>query len=96
MDLYANEFQTFRRITLPLVWPGILAGALLAFSLSFDDFIITNFNSGDVNTFPKFIWVSSLRGIPAQANVIATAVFFLALAAVVIAQLVSGRKKVRS
>jgi len=93
MDLYANELQTFRRITFPLVAPGIMAGALLAFSLSFDDFIITNFNSGDVNTFPKFVWVSSLRGIPAQANVIASAMFFLALAAVVLAQLFSGRRK---
>ena len=93
MDLYADEFQTFRRITLPLVAPGIMAGALLAFSLSFDDFIITNFNSGDVNTFPKFVFVSSLRGIPAQANVIASAMFFLALAAVVIAQVVSGQRK---
>jgi spermidine/putrescine transport system permease protein len=93
MDLYANELQTFRRITLPLAAPGIMAGALLAFSLSFDDFIITNFNSGDVNTFPKFVWVSSLRGIPAQANVIASAMFFLAFAAVVIGQLVAGRRK---
>ena len=82
MDLYADEWQTFRRITLPLVAPGIMAAALLAFSLSFDDFIITNFNSGEVNTFPKFVWVSSLRGIPAQANVIASAMFFLALVAV--------------
>ena len=93
MDLYADEWQTFRRITLPLVAPGIMAGALLAFSLSFDDFIITNFNSGSVNTFPKFVWVSSLRGIPAQANVIASAMFFLALAAVVIGQLVAGRRR---
>jgi spermidine/putrescine transport system permease protein len=93
MDLYANEMQTFRRITLPLVAPGIVAGALLAFSLSFDDFIITNFNSGSVNTFPKFVWVSSLRGIPAQANVIASAMFFLALAAVVLGQLVTERRR---
>ncbi len=93
MDLYANEIQTFRRITLPLVAPGILAGALLAFSLSFDDFIITNFNSGDVNTFPKFVWVSSLRGIPAQANVIASAMFLLALLIVLVAQLVAGRRR---
>ena len=93
MDLYADEWQTFRRITLPLVAPGILAGALLAFSLSFDDFIITNFNSGSVNTFPKFVWVSSLRGIPAQANVIASAMFFIALAAVVFGQLVAGRRR---
>ena len=71
-----------------------MAGALLAFSLSFDDFIITNFNSGSVNTFPKFVWVSSLRGIPAQANVIASAMFFLALIAVLLGQAVTaGRKR---
>ena len=93
MDLYANELQTFRRVTLPLVAPGTLAGALLAFALSFDDFIITNFNSGDVNTFPKFVWVSSLRGIPAQANVIASAMFIIALVLVVAAQLLSGRRR---
>ncbi|MDX6283848.1 MAG: spermidine/putrescine transport system permease protein [Kribbellaceae bacterium] len=97
MDLYANEWQTFRRITLPLVAPGILAAALLAFSLSFDDFIITNFNSGSVNTFPKFVYISSLRGIPAQANVIASAMFFLALVAVLVGQAVTaGRKKQRA
>jgi spermidine/putrescine transport system permease protein len=93
MDLYADEWQTFRRVTLPLVAPGIMAGALLAFSLSFDDFIITNFNSGAVNTFPKFVYVSSLRGIPAQANVIASFMFFLALIAVIVGQAVTGRRK---
>ena len=94
MDLYANEFQTFRRVTLPLVAPGIAAAALLAFSLSFDDFIITNFNSGTVTTFPKFIYGAAARGIPAQANVIASAVFFLALALVIIGQVVSRKRKV--
>ena len=94
MDLYANELQTFRRVTLPLVAPGIAAAALLAFSLSFDDFIITNFNSGTVTTFPKFIYGAAARGIPAQANVIASAVFFLALAIVIIGQVVSRKRKV--
>jgi spermidine/putrescine transport system permease protein len=94
MDLYANEFQTFRRVTLPLVAPGIAAAALLAFSLSFDDFIITNFNSGTVTTFPKFIYVSAARGIPAQANVIGSAMFFLALALVIVGQVVSRKRKV--
>jgi spermidine/putrescine transport system permease protein len=79
MDLYASEAQTFRRITLPLVAPGIAGAALLSFSLSFDDFIITNFVSGDVNTFPKFVYVSAQRGIPAQAYVIGAAMFFVAL-----------------
>lgn len=94
MDLYANEFETFRRVTLPLVAPGIAAAALLAFSLSFDDFIITNFNSGTVTTFPKFVYVSAARGIPAQANVIGSAMFFLALALVIVGQVVSRKRKV--
>ena len=94
MDLYANEFQTFRRITLPLVAPGIAAAALLAFSLSFDDFIITNFNSGTVTTFPKFVYGAAARGIPAEANVIGSAVFFLALIIVIVGQVVSRKRKV--
>jgi len=92
MDLYANEFETFRRVTLPLVAPGIAGAALLAFSLSFDDFIITNFNSGTLTTFPKFIYVSAARGIPAQANVIGSAMFFLALIIVIVGQLVNRRR----
>lgn len=94
MDLYANEVETFRRVTLPLVAPGIAAAALLAFSLSFDDFIITNFNSGTMTTFPKFVYVSAARGIPAQANVIGSSMFFLALAIVIAGQLIN-RKKAR-
>lgn len=94
MDLYANEFETFRRVTLPLVAPGIAGAALLAFSLSFDDFTITNFNSGTLITFPKFVYISAARGIPAQANVIGSAMFFLALAIVIASQLVN-RKKAR-
>ena len=88
MDLYANEVQTFRRVTLPLVAPGIAGAALLAFSLSFDDYIITNFTSGDVNTFPKFVYVSAQRGIPAQAYVIGTFMFLLAFVIVVGSELV--------
>jgi spermidine/putrescine transport system permease protein len=94
MDLYANERETFRRVTLPLVAPGIAAAALLAFSLSFDDFIITNFNSGTMTTFPKFIYVSAARGIPAQANVIGSAMFILALSIVIIGQFVGRKRKV--
>ena len=94
MDLYANERQTFRCVTLPLVAPGIAAAALLAFSLSFDDFIITNFNSGTMTTFPKFVYISAARGIPAQANVIASAMFFLALAVVIIGQYLARKRKV--
>lgn len=93
MDLYANERDTFRFVTLPLVMPGIAGAALLAFSLSFDDFIITNFNSGIVNTFPKFVYVSAARGIPAQANVIGSAMFFIALIFVILGQVVSKQRK---
>ncbi|MEI6477244.1 MAG: ABC transporter permease [Actinomycetes bacterium] len=93
MDLYASEVETFRKVTLPLVMPGIFGAALLAFSLSFDDFIITNFNSGTLTTFPKFVYISSARGIPAQANVIGSLMFILALAIVLTSQFVSTRKK---
>ena len=93
MDLYASEREAFRRITLPLVAPGIAAAALLAFSLSFDDFIITNFNSGQFTTFPKFVYVSATRGIPPQANVIASAMFIIALAIVLIGQGIGRRRR---
>jgi len=92
MDLYADERETFRRVTFPLVAPGIAAAALLAFSLSFDDFIITNFNSGDVNTFPKFVYISAQRGLPPQANVIGSSMFLIALIIVLVGQFV-GRKR---
>ncbi|MDG4763906.1 ABC transporter permease [Solwaraspora sp. WMMD406] len=93
MDLYANEWQTFRRITLPLVLPGVVAAALLAFSLSFDDFIITNFNSGTTVTFPMYVWGASQRGIPPQVNVIGTAMFAIALLLVVLGGTVGRRRR---
>ena len=92
-DLYAGAASTFWRITFPLVLPGIVAAALLSFSLSFDDFIITNFVSGDATTFPKFVYVSYLRGIPAQANVIGFSMFVLAVLLVVIGQVISSRRR---
>ncbi len=81
-DLYANEWQTFIRITLPLVVPGIVSAALLSFSLSFDDFIITNLNAGQTVTFPMYVWGAAQRGIPMQVNVIGTIMFLLALSLV--------------
>ena len=95
MDLYADEWQTFRRITLPLVMPGIVSAALLAFSLSFDDFIVTNFNSGSTVTFPMFVWGAAQRGIPPQVNVIGTAMFLFALTLVLISQLIGARRRRR-
>ena len=85
-DLYGSPSQVFWRVTFPLLLPGIMAAALLSFALSFDDFIITNFNSGSVSTFPKYIYISASRGIPAEANVIASAVFLFALVLVIVAQ----------
>ncbi len=73
--------------------PGIVGAALLAFSLSFDDFIITNFVSGNETTFPKFVYISYLRGIPAQANVIGFSMFVIALALVIGGQLVGNARK---
>lgn len=91
-DLYANEWQTFWRISFPLVFPGILSAALLSFSLSFDDFIITNLNAGQEVTFPMFVWGASQRAIPPQINVIGTIMFLVALTVVVLGELGSRRR----
>jgi spermidine/putrescine transport system permease protein len=95
-DLYANEFQTFSRITFPLVAPGIAAGALLAFAMSFDDYIITNFNASNASvTFPMYVWGAASKGTPVQINVIGTAMFLVAIFAVGIGRLAAsgGRRR---
>jgi spermidine/putrescine transport system permease protein len=74
-DLGADPWTTFRTITLPLIFPGILAGALLAFALSIDDFIITNFNAGATQTFPLWVYGSVKVGIPPQVFVMGTIIF---------------------
>jgi spermidine/putrescine transport system permease protein len=74
-DLGANSFETFRLVTLPLMMPGVVGAALLAFALSVDDFVISNFNSGQAVTFPLYIFGASQRGIPVEAYVIATILF---------------------
>jgi len=94
-DLYANPRQVFWRITFPLLLPGIIAAALLSFALSFDDFIITYFNSGSVTTFPKFIYVAASRGVPAEANVVASGVFLLAIVVVLVTQITGALKRSR-
>ena len=78
MDLGANPFVTFGRVTLPLIAPGVMAGALLAFALSVDDFVITAFNSGATTTFPLYVWGAARVGVPPQVNVIGTAIFLAA------------------
>ncbi len=75
MDLGANEWTTFWRVTFPLIFPGILAASLLAFSLSIDDFVITNFTSGLTNTFPIWVWGSIRNSLPVQINVVGTMIF---------------------
>lgn len=92
-DLYASPAQTFLRVTLPIAAPGIAAGALLSFALSFDDFIITNFNAGSTVTFPMFVWGSAQRGTPVQINVIGTAMFAVAVLCVLAGQLAGARRK---
>ncbi len=92
-DLGSTPVQTFLRVTFPLAFPGILAGALLAFSLSFDDYIITNFNASPSSiTFPMYVWGAAQRGAPVQVNVIGTMMFLVALIVVVAGQLLTARR----
>ncbi|KRE55701.1 ABC transporter permease [Phycicoccus sp. Soil748] len=89
-DLGATPLATFIKVTLPLVAPGIAAGALLAFSLSFDDYIITNFNASPSSiTFPMYVWGAAQRGTPVQINVVGTVMFVLSVGIVLTAQLIS-------
>ena len=81
MDLGANEITTFRKVTLPLLAPAMLAAALLGFALSIDDFVITYFNGGSVTqTFPVFVWGIARVSVPPQVNVVASAIFLVAIA----------------
>jgi spermidine/putrescine transport system permease protein len=80
-DLGASPFATFRLVTLPLIMPGIFGAAMLAFALSIDDFVISNFNSGTTVTFPLYIFGAAQRGIPVEVNVIAMILFFVTVSA---------------
>jgi spermidine/putrescine transport system permease protein len=84
-DLGATPLQTFRYVTLPLILPGVFAAALLAFALSIDDFVISNFNSGTTVTFPLYVFGVALRGIPVQVNAIATMLFMVTAVAILLA-----------
>ena len=83
-DLGATPLETFRYVTFPLMLPGIIAAALLAFALSIDDFVISNFNSGTTVTFPLYVYGVALRGIPVQVNAIATMLFIITSLAIVL------------
>jgi len=80
MDLGANEITTFRKVTLPLIAPAMLAASLLGFALSIDDFTITYLNAGSTQTFPVFVWGVARVSVPPQVNVVASAIFLVAIA----------------
>jgi len=80
MDLGANEWATFRKVTLPLIAPAMLAAALLGFALSIDDFVITYLNAGPTQTFPIFVWGVARVAVPPQVNVVASGIFLVAIA----------------
>jgi spermidine/putrescine transport system permease protein len=92
MDLGATPFQTFFRVTLPLIAPGVVAGAVLAFALSVDDFVITLFNAGAEVTFPLYVWGAARVGVPPQVNVIGTILFVVAAGAMLANTLVQNRR----
>jgi spermidine/putrescine transport system permease protein len=93
MDLGANELTTFRKVTLPLIAPAILASLLLCFAISIDDFVVTFFNAGSEITFPLFVWGAARVGAPPQVNVIGTVIFLVAVLAMVANVLIQMRRQ---
>jgi spermidine/putrescine transport system permease protein len=94
-DLYATPLQTFRKVTLPLVAPGIAAAALLSFALSVDDYIITVFTAGQRETFPMYIWGSVQRAYPAQIDVIGSLMLIVTMVIIALSQWL-GRARAKS
>jgi len=94
MDLYANEWQTFRLVTLPLAMPGIVAAAMLSFSLSFDDFIVSNFTAGQSVTFPLYVYGSKLKEFPPQLFVVGTIMFLVSFVFVILGEVWRRRRAV--
>jgi spermidine/putrescine transport system permease protein len=95
-DLGASPLQTFRRITLPLILPAVIAGALLAFTLSFDEIIVTLFLKGRDNTLPLVIWGRLRRGLSPEVNAAATIIIVVSFVLVVLSSLIAGRAAKRS
>jgi spermidine/putrescine transport system permease protein len=93
MDLGANEWKTFQKVTLPLITPAILAAFLLCFAISIDDFVVTYFNAGSSVTFPIYVWGAARIGAPAQVNVIGTAIFVIAISAALANVLIQMRRE---
>jgi len=94
MDLYANGWTTFWKVTFPIIFPGILSAALLAFALSIDDYVITLFSAGHTLTFPLWVFGVSRLGIPPEVNVLGTLIFLVAFLFIGV-QLWSQRRQVR-
>jgi spermidine/putrescine transport system permease protein len=92
MDLGADEWTTFRKVTLPLIFPGILAAALLAFALSIDDYVITSFVAGQATTFPLWVFGVSRLGVPPEVNVLGTLIFGIAFVFIAV-QFVGQRRR---
>jgi len=93
MDLGANEWATFTKVTLPLIAPAILASMLLCFAVSVDDFVVTYFNAGPRITFPVFVWNSARVGAPPQVNVIGSVIFIVAVTGMVANVVVQIRRQ---
>jgi spermidine/putrescine transport system permease protein len=91
-DLGASPFTTFRRVTFPMIFPGILSGALLAFVLSIDDYVVTSFTNGNVQTFPVWIYGVSKLGLPPQADVMGTLIFVGGILIAVSNRVISSRR----
>src|SRR6478672_11981862 len=79
MDLGATEWTTFRKVTLPMILPGVASAALLAAAISVDDYVVTSFNAGSTQTFPLFIFGATRQGVPAEVNVLATMLLLFVL-----------------
>lgn len=91
-DLGASTWTTFWRITFPMILPGVVAGALLAFALSIDDFVITQFTSGPTQTFPLWIWGATRIGVPPQVNILGTLIFAVGVAIAVVNSVTARRR----
>jgi spermidine/putrescine transport system permease protein len=100
MDLGATEWTTFRKVTLPMIAPGVAAAAMLAAALSIDDYVITSFNAGQTQTFPLFIFGATRQGVPAEVNVLATMLLVVVLLLmglnVLVQRALSRRDRVRT
>jgi spermidine/putrescine transport system permease protein len=90
-DLYATPMATFRQVTLPMIFPAILAGFLLSFTFSFDDFIIAFFVAGSETTLPIYVFSSIRRGVTPEINAIGTMVLGVSLLLLITAQLLLQR-----